>query len=337
MLYNYKKQFFLLQVLAILTMPLSLRSQECEKMKISDFPKKDLPADVDLEHIKRTDIKDDESNKYYYGIGVPVDYVKARRLAFMEMAALGGQEDPIEGSSILMMLYANGFGVERNLDISIRLACANVGGSGAEVEGRLQHLRDMKSGASTGVFDVCDDATSGYLSNFCASIHSEIADIARNSSIDSIIRKWPEPRRAAYERLRRAASSFFYERVFSEVDQSGTARVAMQDEESASLEDGFKEDILHVDSCGFSSFSAREFMEADQKLNRIYSKIMADKQFHHGTVTQAGIRSAQRKWIAYRDAWVVFGAVVCPQVTGVSLKTMIREERIGELEDFVEE
>ncbi len=118
----YKKPFFMLRILAVLIIPLHLRSQECEKMKITDFPEKDRPAGVDLAHVKPTDIKDDESAKYYYGIGVPVDYEKARRLAFLEMAARGGVEDPIEGSSILMMLYANGFGVESNLDISIRLA-----------------------------------------------------------------------------------------------------------------------------------------------------------------------------------------------------------------------
>lgn len=333
----HKKPFYLLRVLAILILPLSLRSQECEKMKIADFPKKDLPADVDLAHVKPTDIKADESNKYYYGIGVPVDYGKARRLAFLEMAARGGREDPIEGSSILMMLYANGFGVERNLDISIRLACANVGGSGAEVEGRLQHLKDMKSGVSKGVFDVCDDATSGYLDNFCASIHSELTDIARNASIDSVTRNWPKPRREAYERLRRAASGFFSERADSEIDQSGTAHIAIVDDELASLEDGFKEDISNADKCNFSNFSVQEYIEADKQLNRIFSKIMADKHFQHGTVTQTGIRSAQRKWIAYRDAWVVFGAVVCPGVTGASLKTMLTQERVSQLENFVDE
>jgi hypothetical protein len=53
-------------------------------MKIKDFPKKDLPSDFEPEHIKREDVKGKASSKYYYGIGVPIDYAEARRLAFIE-------------------------------------------------------------------------------------------------------------------------------------------------------------------------------------------------------------------------------------------------------------
>jgi len=332
-----KRSLFLLFILAVLAMPLASQSQECEKMRIADFPKKDLPADVDLGHVKRTDIKEEEAYKYYYGIGVPVDYVKARRLAFMEMAALGGQEDPLEGSSILMMLYANGYGVDRNLDISIRLACANVGGAGAEVEGRLIHLKDIKSGNSKEPFDICDDATSGYMAGFCESVHSELADIARKTMMDSVINKWSKRDQAAYEKLRGAAGNFFYQRVSSEIDESGTARVAIVEQESGSLEDGFKAEILNADKCDFIKYSAQDFIDADKELNLLYSKIMNGQLPVWGTVTKEGIRSTQRAWIRYRDAWVAFGAVRCPEMTDISWKTFITKERVSQLQELADE
>jgi uncharacterized protein YecT (DUF1311 family) len=56
-----------------------------------------------------------------------------------------------------------------------------------------------------------------------------------------------------------------------------------------------------------------------------------------GTVTKEGIKSTQRKWIRYRDAWVVFGGVRCPEITDTSWKTLITRERIAQLQDFVDE
>ena len=330
----YKTALFLFSLLVILAIPRTSRSQECAKVKISDFPKKDLPSGIDLDHVKTADVKEDEACKYYYGIGVPVDYEKARRFAFMEMAALNGKEDPLEGSSILLMLYANGFGVQRNLDISIRLACANVSGATAEVEGRLQHLKDIQSGKNKEVFDICDDATSGYMSGFCSSVRTELAEIARKAAMDSMIKRWPEPSRLAYKRLREAASDFFSERLISEVDESGTARVWVVNQESESLEDGFKEGIMSADTCNFTVYSAKDYAAADKELNSLYLKIMKDKDFSWGTVTKEGIRSTQRKWIRYRDAWVEFGAVRCPGVTAASWNTMITQERIAQLREF---
>jgi uncharacterized protein YecT (DUF1311 family) len=243
----------------------------------------------------------------------------------------------LEGSSILLMLYANGFGVQRNLDISIRLACANVSGASAEVEGRLQHLKDMQSGINKEVFDICDDATSGYMSGFCSSVQTELAEIARKTAMDSVIKRWPEPSRLAYKRLREAASGFFSERLNSEVDESGTARVAMVDQESESLENGFKAEMMDADKCNSTTYSAQDYSAADKELNSLYSKIMTDKDFSWGTVTKEGIRATQRKWIRYRDAWVEFGAVRCPGVTAASWNTLITQERIAQLREFIDE
>ena len=327
-----KNLALLLPILAILAMPLVSTSQNCEKVKIADFPRKDLPSAYGRAHLKQ-----EASDIYYYGIGAPIDYVKARKLAFIEWEKDSEKSDPFGGASMLMMLYANGFGVKRNLDISIRLACANVIGAGAEMEGRVQHLKDMKAGKSTEIFDVCDDLTSGYLEGMCQSLHSELAEIKRKSTTDSVIKKWPKRDLDAYKKLCVAASPFFYERVNSEVDESGTARVAMVWAESDALEDDFLDKIIKADKCTFEHYSAADFLQADKDLNALYSKIMNNKAFEFGTVTKEGIKAAQRKWIPYRDAWVAFGAVRCPGVTDISWKTMVTQERVEQLKVFVDE
>ena len=332
-----QKLLFRFILLPLLILPFAANSQECEKVKLTDFPKKDLPKIFDSSQAKRAELKEKGSYNYYYGIGVPVDYIRARQLAFIEMAINREDEVPFAGASVLMMLYANGFGVKRDLAISIRLACANVGFSDAEIEGRVEHLKKLQSGDSTGVFDLCDDITSGYMSGYCESVRSELAEQGRKSAVDSVIKGWPEKDRIAYGKLRAAASGFFTQRVLSEVDMSGTARAAMEIGESESLEEGFKQQIVDADKCAFTTASPQQFEKADKQLNEIYKKIMNIQQPQWGTVTKESIRSAQRSWIKYRDAWVVFGAVRCPQLTETSWKTLITTERIGQLQAFLEE
>ncbi len=327
-----KSLVLLLHIPAILLLPLASKSQDCPPVKIADFPKNDLPSTSDLAHIKQ-----EKSYKYYYGVGVPVDYIKARKLAFLEMEKEGNKDGDFEGSSILMMLYANGLGVKRNLDICIRLACANVGGADAEIEQRVQHLKDIRAGTSKERFDLCDDITSGYMEGMCQSVQSEIAAIKRKAALNAVIKNWPKQDLLAYEKLRKAVSAFFDERLLSEVDISGTARAAIELEESDALEDGFLETIQDADKCTSTTYSPEDFIKSDKELNLLYSKIMADKSFQWGTVTKEGIKAAQRKWIEYRDAWVAFGAVRCPAITQASWKTLITEERITQLKEFVDE
>jgi uncharacterized protein YecT (DUF1311 family) len=324
--------FIALWLIVFLINSLDARSQECEKVKIIDFPEKDLPTDFNP-----AQVQDKKSYKYYYGIGVNIDYVKARHLAFVEMKIHGDNEDIFEGSSILLMLYANGFGVERNLDLCIRLACANVEGATAEIEGRIEHLKEIKAAHSRDTFDICDDITSGLMMGMCESIRSELAKVNRENKIDSIIKNWSQKDRRAYGQLRKVASDFFEERTGWEVDLSGTARAMFEIEESDALEDDFQKHVSNSDNCAFKKYSQQDYIKTDKLLNDLYLKIMGSKEFEWGTVTKEGIKKTQRKWIQYRDAWATFAKVKCAQVDENSLKTIITKERIEQLKGFLEE
>jgi uncharacterized protein YecT (DUF1311 family) len=304
-------------------------------VKISDFPQKDLPSITD-----RQQLKDKESYKYYYGINVPVDYVKARHIAFIEMEKDSGNiSDPLGGASILIMLYANGFGVKRDINLCIRLACANVGSAPAEVDYRIQHLKDMQTGKSKGIFDICDDITSGYMSGFCSSLQWEKEAIILKASINTIIKKWPQKDQHAYIKLRKAAFDFFNQRTGSEVDMSGTARVQIENEESDSLEESFLTSIILSDKCSFPDYTTASFTISDKKLNTVYLKIMngvlAEDSSMSG-VSKYGIKLTQRQWILYRNAWVTFEAIHCPGTSKEAIETYFTKQRIAQLQDLAD-
>ena len=318
------------RILFFLATPLMSMTQDCKKVEITDFPLKDLPSEFDS-----TKLKNEESYKYYYGIGMEIDYVKARKKAFIEIKKNSG-ESPIDGYCVLMMLYANGLGVERNLDLSIRIACANVWASPAELEGRVQHLKNMKAGISNGTFDICDDITSGLMDGICHGIRSEKTDIQRKERLDSIISKWTIREKQSYQELRKAADSFFELSIMNEVDMTGTSRNAIMLDHSDDLGDQFLSEIKKLDKCSEKTHSMKDFKEADNKLNNIYKKIKDNTIAIYGSVTKEGVRKTQRSWLLYRDAWAHFGIIKCPSSSEFWWKTMITKERIIQLQELVE-
>jgi uncharacterized protein YecT (DUF1311 family) len=323
---------FLTGFVLILFLPLSVRTQDCPPVTLGDFPKQDLPRAIDS-----ATARNKESYKYYYGIGVRKDYVKARKLAFLEMKFSGNTTSLVDGAAVLLMIYANGLGVKRNYDLCIRLACSNVGGSNAEVEGRVEHLRNMQAGKDSSRFDICDDITSGLMMGVCEGIHQEMADIKRNAALERIIRTWTKKDHQAYDTLRKSASTFFDLRLLNEVDMSGTARSTELSTEEESLEDGFLAHIRAADKKLLPAYRAGDFEKADKALNTVYSGIMSHADtLLWGTVRRKDILATQRQWISYREAWVVFGQVRCPAISAAAWRTLITRERTRQLKDFME-
>jgi uncharacterized protein YecT (DUF1311 family) len=52
-----------------------------------------------------------------------------------------------------------------------------------------------------------------------------------------------------------------------------------------------------------------------------------------GTLMPEGLRSTQRAWLKYRDAWAVFGAARYPQRTAAEWKAWATRQRITQLQE----
>jgi uncharacterized protein YecT (DUF1311 family) len=317
-------------------------AQQCPKVKLSDFPKEDQPSAVVSAKVKNDST---QSGDYYYGIGRPVDYKMARYVALKEFAVEIASSDeamsrPFDGASVLMMLYANGYGVKRNISLAIRLACAHVGGAKAEVKGRLGHLNDMMQSETPDSIDICDDITSGYMMGMCYSLLSKKADIERTAATNDIIKNWPQQGREAFAKLRTATSAYIGALTSNEVDISGTARAMEVGQEHDSLEDRFLEDLKLMNNGTFPKYGPVDFNAADKKLNLVYQKIRGIKDFDNdtnGTIRKEGIKTTERAWIAYRDAWVAFAAIQFPAVTPDAIHTYFTKQRTAQLTGFLPE
>ncbi len=300
----------------------------CAQVADSRFPAADRPSAAQAAALKGCD-----AEALYYGIGVPADRVAARACAFAQLDA--GDDEVFGGSNVLMMIYANGRGVTRDLDAAMAAAC-EASQAPAECEARVRHLAAMRERPAD--FDLCDDITSGYMQGFCEAHAERVRAVARARRRSAAVAKLPEAAREELAALEKAAKAFFEARVANEVDLSGTGRAAFSIAERASLEDGFVEMLERAARGEAPGAAPRQYREADAALNAVCGRIMRRKPMvggmWWGTVTPAGIREAQRAWLPYRDAWARFGRALLPGSSSEGWKELLTRQRVEMLAAF---
>lgn len=105
-----------------------------------------------------------DSEKLYYGKRTADSLRQARHCAFIERE--GYDLPTVSGPAVLMMLYANGLGVERNIELAQLFNC-EVGGSVEEIQARRRQLEAFAKAESPRELDVCDGATGGFMKEIC--------------------------------------------------------------------------------------------------------------------------------------------------------------------------
>lgn len=294
-----------------------------------------------------------DSRRLYYGQdgeGLKLDYVAARHCAYAERAAsgdkhspFGGSDTAFGGSGMLMMLYANGQGVKRNLPLAKRFAC-EYGGAPMEVEGRLHHLDQLANSTEQTPFDLCDDITSGMMMGFCAKRDGDFAAIRRDRRWTVLQSSWTPTQREALATLRGKAKIYFDHVSREETDMSGTMRGVFATEAFETLDRALLDDIALFEAGERPVQKANDFASADKALNDEYRETMAKLDAgkepngfgDYGTIMPDGVRTTQRSWLRYRDAWVRFAAVRWPRTPADTWKAWLTIERTRALRALVQ-
>lgn len=315
--------------------PLSdLRPDDCNQYDKVPIPPADLPTEADHKLLASCNSAD-----LYFGIGRVADPVQARRCAYLERER--GQQEPgvvFGGAGLLIMIYANGKGAARNFDLALRFSCES-GWAPAEKFERFDHLLKLKAKHWTGHnFSLCDDITSGFMMGWCASLQDKIDEQKRTRRLNRIVANWSPADKQAMASLRQAAQTFFRARSENEVDLSGSAHAEFQVEEWAALNNEFISDLRRLERGLIPCASSSEFQQADAKLDVIYSGIESKPPDSgiYGTVTPVNVEAAQKAWLLYREAWVIFGKTKYPTVTPESWKTWLTLKRIKMLTDLTD-
>ena len=313
------------------------------KAECSKYSQTPLPAEAALVAAP-SKWPDCDSHKLYFGIGTQIDLASARSCAWKERLAKQAGLEPqftigsvLGGSAMLTVLYANGEGVEKNIPLAIRFTC-EAGGAPAEIGGRIKHLNSLISQPTStkDKFQFCDDITSGLMQGFCEGLSAELADQHRANSLNELSSKWPERQKKAFAELTDAINSYSEAHGRGEIDTSGTARAAEEIDAEQSLRDSFLKAIQIFEKGDLPQHSATEAQMADVELNDVYRKALSDAETsksNYGAIQPEGIRTAERAWLKYRDAWIQFARLHYPSVSADSWLTLLTKDRIATLEN----
>jgi uncharacterized protein YecT (DUF1311 family) len=232
-------------------------------------------------------------------------------------------------NAVLMMLYANGFGVPRDTDIAIHYACSLDFAAKAEMEGRVAHLANgLPAGA---VFDQCDDITSGRMEAVCADIRHSQAGRVRAARLDRVARAMPASALPAFRKLRAAAEAYA-SAASAEVDMQGTAAAALAIEHEEKLREQFTRAVLDVLDNKLAAHPPADTARLDGALNAAYQTLMnAPGRIGDSTIERSDVRKVERLWLAYRDAFVAFRSHLPAGPAPDDITALLLEQRIAAL------
>jgi hypothetical protein len=314
----------------------------CQRFQHVNIPAEDLPTPEQERQLAKY-----ESENLYYGVDGAPRPVEARLLAYGERArGLGiayGMTTPVAGAAILTMIYANGRGVPRNIDLAMRFAC-EAGGAPAEMEGRLAHLEQLRTDSASGSdYDLCDDITSGYMQGFCADKEARFDNAQMAHNLSAVTARWSPTEQAAFRDLTSVFDAFVRIQSDKEVDQSGTGRAAFILQEESSLRHDLLASLRTFEADTLPAYTADDFRRADLVLNAVYARALeagtptrgSPYYSSLGTVTTDGIRQTERAWLRYREAWVRFGAIKYPVTSADSWRTWLTRRRIAMLQHLL--
>lgn len=242
-------------------------------------------------------------------------------------------------NTVLMMLYANGFGVPRDLDIAIHYACSLDFAAKAEMQARVAHLAGgLPAGA---VFDQCDDITSGAMEGVCADIRQAQARRVRAARLDRAARAMPAAALPAFKALRAAAAAYAGAAP-AEVDAQGSAAAAFATEHQWKLDEQFMRAVLDVVGGKLAAASPAEAKRLDGELNAVYRDLMKapsrqkDEPGRIGdsTVERGDVRKVERLWLAYRDAFLAWRGKLASGPDADAIEALLLRQRIAALKEI---
>ena len=276
---------------------------------------------------------DCDSSAYYYGIGRDKDYVAARVCALIERYNKVDKDGSLfTGAGILSMVYANGEGTPRDIDLAKRFTCEIKEADFAETDARLK-LLDKIAVATKDVphFDLCKTASNGTSWGWCESIELRLHDAKRYDEMVKIVDGLTPQGVEAFKALQTAEGDFETLRSEKEIDLTGAARGAWTLQEQDRLRAQFVSDLKLFSTAGYSQPVTLATVEALINKDLASIRLNGPKNFQGTTITVAGVEETQRTWLKYRAAWLAYEGVVNPTVSSDAIATQISRERLTHL------
>ena len=288
-------------------------SKTCDDYK--NLPDKNVTLSTD---------KDCKSHEYFYYLNNKKNDEEAKKCAYREL-----QEKSTEvfgGAAILTMVYANGRGANRDIDLAHKYACI-FGGTPAEISARMKTIEELRMLPAT--FDICDDIKSDVMEGHCMRNFVLKDKELRNMRLEKIQVSFGADSQSAYKKLKAAFDSFHKARLEGEIDRSDQASIKLLVEAEERLQIQYFDRIVKFEE---NIRPMTMTSENEKYLNSTFQFVLTKGP--SGTIKPEGIKLAQLAWERYRKAWFEFAKVRYPKVSQAALSDELVVERIKDLEEI---
>ena len=261
-----------------------------------------------------------DCSAYRTGVGAADNYGKYLRCLLAQ--------SPVDMNA-LAEIYANGWGLPRDVKLAISLLC-HASEVPAELIGMVSALSADKDAMKEKDFLLCNFVTSGLKAGICSAQAEHTAAARRRQEIDALKASWTPSQKKAFDDLWKTAGDFFLTFASEEQDMSGTVRAAIAIGAEARLQDDFLSALRSFEAGKLPP--EMDLKKSDRELNAVYARAVEKlKAGEYGTASTEGLRTTQRKWLAYRDAWAAFATVRYPGTTGEQWKAWATSVRVKQL------
>jgi len=266
----------------------------------------------------------------YFGFGRAADFVKARKCAYAELDRT--EKMPLGGTAMLMMVYANGKGAQRNFDLALKLACAIPADAPGDAAGRVHQLDRLKKMNWAGDnFSLCDHSSGRALYQACAILSERFDKIERDRKFNELISKWTPRQQKAFHSFMPQADEFFKVQANNGINLEGTFEV----QEEALLKSNLLSSLQKFEQGELPKYTAQESRSAEAEERATYQRTQTGSTERWGTVTRESLKLSEEAWQRYSKAWIAFARERYPNVSAQDWKTWLDQERLVTLSRFV--
>ena len=272
---------------------------ECERLSRFSYPSADQPTAAEAQ-----DLRGCEAYQYYYGIGRRKNYVKARQCAFSQPVPESG----FSGELILMMLYANGQGVSRNLELAKKAAC-NSGLAGDDLKESIDALRTMAQPTKLAVqtFNFCDLVGTERSTDLCTWVKAQVDIQKYEPELATRRRTWTRLQQTAFDDVQKKWKIYIDLHADIEERRVGSDAALHRRAVLTIGKAEFLGSLLAFETGTTPGYDEESYKEIDSSLNEMWrANVLPD--LLSGKPEAQRIRRAQRAWLAYMESWVKFAA-----------------------------
>jgi uncharacterized protein YecT (DUF1311 family) len=276
--------------------------------------------------------KDCSALDLYYGTDA-ARFARARVCGLMGWSALQSapkDQDRLDNTDLLAlaMIFGNGEGVKRNAPLARRFACE----SGGFVE-----TPAVLSAIDEGHLDVCSGYYGRRPNYLCILIDQDRATAGLQAEHARLQHTLPPQQLSAWKALDAARAQFI---KAEEADEpSGTTGIVQTTMRwQADLDLDWLDDLKALDAGKPPAdlVSAEDFSKVDKELNAKYKETLTVsagcESGAHICMSPEEIRTAERAWLRYREAWVRMAAVRWPGIPADKVRAWLTFKRTDELQ-----